>query len=141
MSTRRLVVVFFILFVVTGCERGFETVVRNESATPFVVEVDEITEKRYYPVPSGTTVLVDTVGHSNPGAETITLYTGGCAVVGPVSGYFWEGGVISLDSEGQPSFEPGRSIQISLSDLRGPSEREGAELTCEAAADRLQGGD
>jgi hypothetical protein len=137
-----------VVLSVAACGRGFETVVVNNASAPFIVEaVDPSYEGfvRYYAVTPGAIVRVDTVEDLNgieglnEAIDSVTLFDVDCKEVGSVEGDFSNGGVITIDSDGGPSFEASRASGWNLFEMRGPNQFEGSEETCEGAAGKLVG--
>jgi hypothetical protein len=96
----------------------------------FIVKVDETILVRYYFVPSGATMLIDTVGHSNLEADRISLLDRDCSEMTEISGEFSEGGVITIDSEGTATFKRVRPSGLDLFTLRGPDEESMSHESC-----------
>jgi hypothetical protein len=127
--------------LLAGCAPGPATVVENGSGSPFVVhamdEGSSFHASRYYAVPSGASVLIDTVGHVNPAVETVTLMSQECQVIEVVEGNYLEGATVAIHEDESVEFEYGRTVSLDLLTLRGPDEVGHSYETCEDAAASL----
>lgn len=127
------------LFSLTGCDSvhlgyGYETVVVNESGTPYVIEVVHSPHgSRCHAVAPGATVRIDVVAEGNPAPESVALLDRNCRVMQDLSGSYGEGGVITLMGNAPPTFVPNRRItgRNDVSDYLTGSR------TCEEAASSL----
>lgn len=136
-----IIVALLTVAAVGACNPGAATVVVNTSGHPFVVEAVDprggpIYPPRYYPLPSGSSVLVDTVGHHNLAIVTLTVLDSTCTTLDEIEGDFEEEASVSVGEGWSIDFAAGRSSSIDLT-LRGPDEYAGSFDSCELASDQL----
>jgi hypothetical protein len=113
-----------------------ETVVDNRSNVAYVAEIDDYHSDQahtFVPVPANAFTDIDSVGEVNSATEHVWLWDSGCASRAQVSGYYAEGGTITIAIDGSISFAAMRTDRIT------PTELDTGQPTCLDAAAALVG--